>query len=106
MHCLLEQLVKALRVNDPDAFKSWLSGGVQDLGEPAVEDLLLDWTIQVLKTKPLKTSSDVINALEVSIDASLFSAWCPTPLWRYASASACVFAGLGSQVAASGRFAG
>ena len=33
----------ALRANDPDAFKRWLSGGVQDLGEPVVVQLLLDW---------------------------------------------------------------
>ena len=41
--CLLEQLVAALRANDPDAFRQWLLGGVQDLGNPAVEELLLDW---------------------------------------------------------------
>ena len=32
-----------LITNDPDTFKGWLSGGVQDLGEPAVTELLLDW---------------------------------------------------------------
>ena len=37
------ELVAALRANDPDAFKCWLSGGVQDLGEQVVEGLLLDW---------------------------------------------------------------
>ena len=44
-HCpfLLNELVSALRANDPDTFKRWLSGGVQDLGKPAVEELLLDW---------------------------------------------------------------
>ena len=41
--CLLEQLIKALRANDPDTFKGWLSGGVEDLGEPAVTELLLEW---------------------------------------------------------------
>ena len=39
---LLGELVAALRTNDPDTFKRWLSGGVQDLGEPVVEELLLD----------------------------------------------------------------
>ena len=39
----MEELVTALRANDPDLFKRWLSGGVQDLGEPVVEELLLDW---------------------------------------------------------------
>ena len=29
--CLLEQLVNALRTNEPDTFKRWLCGGVQDL---------------------------------------------------------------------------
>ena len=26
-----------------DSLKCWLSGGVQDLGEPVVEELLLHW---------------------------------------------------------------
>ena len=33
---LMGELVAALRANDPDAFKCWLSGGVQDLGEAAL----------------------------------------------------------------------
>ena len=37
------QLVAALSANDVDPFKGWLSGGVEDLGEPAVTELLLDW---------------------------------------------------------------
>ena len=40
---LLEELVAARRANDPDLFKRWLYGGIQDLGEPAVNELLLDW---------------------------------------------------------------
>ena len=40
---LMRELVAALRANDPDALKGWLSGGVQDLGEPVVEELLLAW---------------------------------------------------------------
>ncbi|AII49933.1 hypothetical protein KR52_12410 [Synechococcus sp. KORDI-52] len=40
---LLVELATALRANDPDAFRCWLSGGVKDLGEPLVEKLLLDW---------------------------------------------------------------
>ena len=40
---LLTELVAALRANDPDLFKRWLYGGIQDLGEPAVTELLLDW---------------------------------------------------------------
>ena len=37
------ELVAALHADDPDAFRQWLSGGVQDLGEPVVVELLLDW---------------------------------------------------------------
>ena len=40
---LMGELVAALRANDSDLFKRWLSGGIQDLGEPVVEELLLDW---------------------------------------------------------------
>ena len=40
---LLNELVSALRANDPDLFKRWLCGGVQYIGKPAVEELLLDW---------------------------------------------------------------
>jgi hypothetical protein len=40
---LMGELVTALRANDPYLFKRWLLGGVQDLGEPAVTELLLDW---------------------------------------------------------------
>ena len=39
---LIGELVAALRANDPDLFKCWLSGGVQDLGAVVVE-WLLDW---------------------------------------------------------------
>ena len=40
---LLAELVAALRANNPDLFKRWLYGGIQDLGEPAVTELVLDW---------------------------------------------------------------
>ena len=40
---LLAELVAAPQANDPDTFKRWLYGGIQDLGEPAVTELLLDW---------------------------------------------------------------
>ncbi len=45
---LLNELVSALRANDADSFKRWLSGGVQDLRNPAVEELLLDWLASFL----------------------------------------------------------
>ena len=45
---LVVELVPALRANDSDAFRCWLSGGIQDLGEPVVEELLLDWLYSFL----------------------------------------------------------
>ena len=33
----------SLRAKGPDLFKRWPSGGIEDLGEPAVTELLLDW---------------------------------------------------------------
>ena len=29
--------------DDPDTLKGWLRGGLEDLGKPAVEELLWDW---------------------------------------------------------------
>ena len=40
---LMGELVAALRANDPDLFKRWHYGGIEDLGEPAVAEMLLDW---------------------------------------------------------------
>ena len=40
---LLGELIAAIRANDPGTFKRWLCGGIQDLGEPAVTELLMDW---------------------------------------------------------------
>ena len=37
------ELVAALRVNNPDAFRGMLSEGIQELGVTEVEELLLDW---------------------------------------------------------------
>ena len=45
---LMGELVAALRANDPDLFKRWLYGGIEDLGEPAVSELLLDWLYSFL----------------------------------------------------------
>lgn len=38
----LAKLVAALRAYDPDTFEYWLYGGIEDLGEPAVTELLMD----------------------------------------------------------------
>ena len=42
------ELVAALHANAPDLFKRWLYGGIEDLGEPAVTELLLDWLYSFL----------------------------------------------------------
>ena len=47
---LLQELLLALRANDPDDFKAWLSIGIDRLGEPAVTKLLLDWINPTLTT--------------------------------------------------------
>ena len=40
---LMCEFVSALRANESDTFRRWLSGGIQDLGEPVVEELLVHW---------------------------------------------------------------
>ena len=40
---LVGELLAALQANDPDTFKQWIAGGVEDLGETAVLELLIDW---------------------------------------------------------------
>ena len=42
------ELVAALRVNDPDAFRGLLSEGIQNRGVTEVEELLLDWLYSFL----------------------------------------------------------
>ena len=43
MHLLLlSELVSALRANDSDTFKRWMSGDIQDLDRPALEELMLE----------------------------------------------------------------
>jgi len=44
MHLLLlSELVFALRANDSEIFKRWLASGIQDLGKPAIEELMIEW---------------------------------------------------------------
>ena len=45
---LMGELVTALRTNAPDAFRRWLVGGIQDLGKPAVTELMADWMTPLL----------------------------------------------------------
>ena len=40
---LLAEPIAELQANNPDTLNRWLYGGIQDLGEPAVTELLLDW---------------------------------------------------------------
>jgi len=42
------QLIAALQANDPDTCNRWLYGGIQDLGEPAVTEQLMDWISPLL----------------------------------------------------------
>ena len=62
---LLEQLIAALRANDPDTFKRWLYGGIQDLGKPAVTELLIDWL------NPLLTQEDADRLMGWHLGVSL-----------------------------------
>ncbi len=45
---LLGELIAAIRANDPGTFKRWPCGGIQDLGEPVVAELLMDWMTPLL----------------------------------------------------------
>ena len=45
---LIGELLTALRANDPDTFKRWLVGGIQDLGKPAFIELMADWMTPLL----------------------------------------------------------
>ena len=47
---LLQELLLALRDNDPNAFKAWLSLGIERLGEPVVIELMLDGLDPILTT--------------------------------------------------------
>ena len=54
------ELVAASRTHEPDLLKRWLCGGVQDLGEPVLEEFLLDWlaglmTLDVRENKYCKS---------------------------------------------------
>jgi len=44
MHLLLlSELVFSLRANDPETFRRSLVGGMQDLGKPTIEELMIEW---------------------------------------------------------------
>ena len=50
---LLSELLSALRANDSDTLRRWLSGGIQDLGRPAVEELMLEWMNPLLTVEEM-----------------------------------------------------
>ena len=55
MHLLLlSELVSALRANDSETFRRWLSGGIQDHGRPAVEELMLEWMNLLLTVEEME----------------------------------------------------
>ena len=45
---LMGELVTALRANDPDTFRRWIVGGMDDLGARAVTELMTDWMTPLL----------------------------------------------------------
>ena len=48
---LLQELLLALRANEPDAFKAWLALGIERLGEPVVIVLMCDGLDPILTTE-------------------------------------------------------
>ena len=48
---LAGELVLAFRANGPHTFKRWLLGGLQNLGEPKVAELLVDWLNPFLRVE-------------------------------------------------------
>ena len=61
---LMGELVAALRANAPDLFKLWLYGGIEELGEPAVTELLLDWL------NPLLTAEEQDRLMDWHLELS------------------------------------
>ena len=66
MHLLLlSELVFARRVNNPVTFKRWLAGGIQDLGKPAIEELMIEWL------NPLLTQDEADRLVGLHLGVSL-----------------------------------
>ena len=47
---LLQELLLALRANDPDGFNAWFSLGIERFGKPAVIELIVDWINLIFAT--------------------------------------------------------
>ena len=50
------ELVAALRANDPDLFKRWLSGGLQPQAEATATEAAPEKALQALGTDPAEDS--------------------------------------------------
>ena len=50
---LFSELIAALRGNDSVTFRRWLSGVIQDLGRPAVEELIFEWINPLLTVEEM-----------------------------------------------------
>ena len=62
---LMGELVAARRTNDPDTFKRWLVGGMEDLGKLSVSELMTDWM------SPLLTPEDADGLMAWHLDIEL-----------------------------------
>ena len=72
-HCSINDggdLVEVLRADAPDAFKCWLSGGVQDLGESVVKELLMNWLNPFLTVEPPQLALHNNKTLAAALHAS------------------------------------
>ena len=63
---LIGELVTALRANDPDTFRRWLVGGIQDLRKTAVTELMADWMT------PLLTQEDADRLVAWQLGVSFY----------------------------------
>ena len=46
---LLPELIFVHSANDPETFKQKLAGGIQGLGKPTIEELMIEWLTPLLK---------------------------------------------------------
>ena len=60
---LLSEIVFALRANDPGTFKRWLAGEIQDLGKPAIDELMIEWL------NPMFTKNETDRLLGCQLEA-------------------------------------
>jgi len=63
--CSSQSWYQPLRAIDSDTFRRWLFGGIQDLGRPAVEELMLEWM------NPLLTVEEMDRLVEWRLRVSI-----------------------------------